>query len=527
VVAAQGPHPQVELQDDFVARIPGAVELQIAPRGHLFDGRAVDGDFGLAGPLRDPHQQRQTRRLRGPHLHFHGPVARVVGGLDERPDRTVRQLDLGFSRSVVVQVQAVVPAKHRPLTDQAQAVGAVDAAAVQFGRAGPRLEHDAVGGRQPLPIHRRIVGTPPAAGMFVPQRRVPRRVFQRVGDPAVAGQPQRLDAQFHPRHGATGLDRARLERVADRLFAGAEAARVVYVGAVDAPPPMDQRLPIAVVARDAEQFGQTDHRVQAFPTRLGGLVELNAAQRHPLVVARGRLLPVLLDFAHQPQVVVLLGLAVQQAEGMDHGHVHLVRAGVMHPLAGVQEGRAHQVRRAARSLQRFGISRVLMPQDHGQHAVVMSPQVPSRQQMIVGKRTEVAVFGLGPDQFAHDPRGHLAQCRIIRQAAGQHTRCQVLADEFACPRDRVFVGRLAVAQSHHFEHSRIRIRSRDQPVADDAVHARRHRPIQGHLDSRHRQVDRRLARDRLPGSPEARRQGQQPRGDCENGGPVHEKRSFS
>ena len=248
-------------------------------------------------------------------------------------------LGLGFSRSVVVEVQAVLAAENRPLADQAQAVRAVDAAAVQLGRAGPRLEHDAVGRRQPLAVHGRVVGTPAAAGMFVAQHGVPRRMFQRIGDPAVAGQPQRLDAQGHPGHGAAGLDRAGLERVADGLFVRAEAAGVVDVGAVDAPPPMDQRLPIGVVAGDAEQFRQPDHRVQALPARLRGLVELDAPQRHPVVVARGRLLPVLLDLAHQPQVGILLGLAVQQAEGMDHGHVHLVRAGVVDPLAGVQEGR--------------------------------------------------------------------------------------------------------------------------------------------------------------------------------------------
>jgi hypothetical protein len=123
VVAAQGPQPQVELQDDLVARIPGSFELQIAPRRHVLDGTPLTTTWsrgttpGSAPAVAGP---RQGRRLRRTHLDFHGPVARVVGGLDERPGRTVRQLDLGLSRSVVVQVQTVLSAEHRPLTDQAQ-----------------------------------------------------------------------------------------------------------------------------------------------------------------------------------------------------------------------------------------------------------------------------------------------------------------------------------------------------------------------------------------------------------------------
>ena len=173
------------------------------------------------------------------------------------------------------------------MPNQAQAVGAVDAAAVQLGRAGSRLEDDAVGRGLPLAVHGRVVGAPAAAGMFVPQGSVPGRMFQRIRDPAVAGQPQRLDAQFHPRHRATGLNRAGLERVADGLFARAETAGVVDVGAGDAPPPMDQGLPVGVVPRDAEEFRQPEHRVQALPTRLGGLVELDAPQRHAVVVPAG------------------------------------------------------------------------------------------------------------------------------------------------------------------------------------------------------------------------------------------------
>ena len=158
--------------------------------------------------------------------------------------------------------------------------------------------------------------------------------------------------------------------------------------------------------------------------------------RQPVVIARRRLLPVLLDFAHQPQVGILLGLAVQQAEGMDHGHVHLVRAGVVDPLAGVQKGRTHQVRGARGGLQGLGISRIVMPQVHGQHAVVVSPQVPAAEQVFVGEGTEVAVVGLGLDQLAHDSRGHIPQSLVVRQAAGQDAGREVLAHELARPRDR-------------------------------------------------------------------------------------------
>ena len=77
-----------------------------------------------------------------------------------------------------------------------------------------------------------------------------------------------------------------------------------------------------------------------------------------------------------------------------------------------------------------------------------------------GKGTEVAVVGLGLDEFSHDPRRHVAQLLVVRQAAGQHAGREVLAHELARPGDGVFVRRFPVAQTHHFQHPRVGIRQR-------------------------------------------------------------------
>ncbi len=237
-----------------------------------------------------------------------------------------------------------------------------------------------------------------------------------------------------------------------------------------------------------EQLRQPEHRVQAFPPRLGNPVELDAGECEPVVITGRRLLPVPLNLAHQPQVGIFLGLAVQQAKNMNHGHVHLVRAGVVDPLAGVQEGRAHQVRGTARGAQGIRVSRIAIPKVHRQHAVIVAPQVPAVQEVLVGEGTEIAVAGLGPDQVPHDPCGRIPQSLVVRQAAGEDTGGEILAYELARPGHRILVRRFSIAQTHHFEHCRVGIRNGNEPVADDAVQASCHGAVQGDVNSRHGQV---------------------------------------
>ena len=373
LVAAHGPQAKVELQFHLVPLLPRALDLQVGSRHHLLHRHAVDRDLRLFRPFGAAHEKRQDRCLRRLHLDFHGSAAWVVRRLNERPRQSVIELNLRFSGPVVVQIQAIRAAENRPLAEQPQPVRAVDAAAVQLGRAGPRLEHDPLGGCHPLAVHGRVVGTPAAGRMLVAEHGIPRRQLERVGNSTVVGQSQRLDAQRHPSHGTARLDRARLERIADRLLTRTESAVIVNIGVVDAPPPVEQRLPVRGIPSDTVEFGKSEHRVQALPARLGRLIKLDARQTHPMVIACGRLLPILFNLAHQPQVRLFLGFAVKKAEHMDHGHIHLLRSCVVNSLSRIQKGRAQEVGRTRGSPQRVRIARILMPEAEGEHAVVMSP----------------------------------------------------------------------------------------------------------------------------------------------------------
>ena len=182
----------------------------------------------------------------------------------------------------------------------------------------------------------------------------------------------------------------------------------------------------------------------------------------------------------------------------------------MHALAGVQKSGAHQVGGPCGGLQGGDVSRVAVPQDHGQQTVIVAPQIPAVQQVPVGKRPQVAVLGLGLDQVAQDPLGHRPQAGVTGQAAEQCAGRQVLAHELAGPRDGVLVGRLPIAKPHHLEHGRVGVRRRDQPVVDDALQSLRQRTFQGHPSPGDRQIGRRFHRERAANGGKLQDQGQKP-----------------
>ena len=333
--------------------------------------------------------------------------------------------------------------------------------------------------RDPLPVHRGIVGTPCAGRMLGAEHGVERAQFQVVGDGRLAGQPQGVDHHGLPGDDAAGFDGVVDVGIAGRLLAGGEAAGVSGVEPPDAGPVVQESGAERLVAGDAVQFDEPLQAVQALPAWAGRAVELFAGQSGAIVVAR-RLEVLEHLLGHAEVAGVALG-AIDAAQAVNDAHVHLGRAGVLDPKRRVEARVADHVGDPPGRGGRPGVAGLFAPEHQAEHHVVVSPQVPvPPEPLVLRPRAEVAVVGLEFDQTLDDVLERLLELRIAGHGHRLHARDEVLAHELAGPGHQVGLA-AGVAPGEHVEQAGVILGGDDQPVlhvgldpaADEAVQLER------------------------------------------------------
>ena len=111
----------------------------------------------------------------------------------------------------------------------------------------------------------------------------------------------------------------------------------------------------------------------------------------------------------------------------------------------------------------------------------------SQQALVLPEGAEIAVRVLRGDQLRDEAAGHFVQRRAVRNPPHEHRRREELADELARPRHRVLIVRRAVAQAHHLQHARIRVRRGQEPLVHNGVHIPPRMPLQRRRQRRGRQ----------------------------------------
>jgi len=120
-------------------------------------------------------------------------------------------------------------------------------------------------------------------------------------------------------------------------------------------------LPVTGIGRDTVKFDQSLEIVQAFPARTRRLPELESVEPCAQVVAGA--FPILLYLGHHAAVAVFARDAMQPAEAVDYGQIHLVGACIEEPVSGVEICCADKIGCATRGGERGGIARGLMPHE--------------------------------------------------------------------------------------------------------------------------------------------------------------------
>jgi len=230
---------------------------------------------------------------------------------------------------------------------------------------------------------------------------VPVGEVQVLGGLGVAREAEHVLSQGHPRDRAAGLDSPFAIGVPHRLLACREAAARVDVAVGDGKPRVHEGSAVGLITGDAVELDQALDVVEALPAGSWREVKLHAVQAGAHVVAR--LLEIGLDVTHHGQVTRFRGEAVQPSQGVDDGHVHLVRAGVQHSPAGVEVGIADEIRHLPTGVESRRVTRALMPHQKRQHDVVVPPEVPLAQEALLSRPwPQVPVGILHCEQLADD-----------------------------------------------------------------------------------------------------------------------------
>ena len=367
----------VQVQRDLIAGLPHTTDLEVRAgrRSHGLRSRRLH--LGVGRPGRNSQLDGKLGRLFRSDAYPHVSLQRVLGLLPDGHPRAVGQLQTGLHGTEIIDRQSLATAHQGPLGEHPQAAGGIDRAAVQLRGSGAGLKDDGVVRGFPDAVHGRVVGPPVARRMLCAEHAVEGGVLQLVGRRRVAAEAQRVDSDGHPGDGAAGFDGALLIRAAGGLLAGGESARVVTVPSANALPMVQKGRSILRVAGDQVQLDQALQVVKAFPSRLGCSVELDARGAGAEIIAG--LLPVLFDLLHHAEISFLARDAMESAQGVDDGQVHFGGPRVDHSPLGVEIGLAGQVGGLAAGCQCRLLPGPLVPHQQGQHAVVMSPQVPILQ----------------------------------------------------------------------------------------------------------------------------------------------------
>src|SRR5439155_26587312 len=117
-----------------------------------------------------------------------------------------------------------------------------------------------------------------------------------------------------------------------------------------------------------------------------------------------------------------------------HGHVHLGRAGVKNAKRRAEKSLADEVRRAATSRQRRGLTGGFVPQQQRLQAMIMAPQIPvGFEARRFWKRPEVTVLSLRANQLANHARDGGWQRLVVAHAQRLNARDKIFARKFARP----------------------------------------------------------------------------------------------
>ena len=185
------------------------------------------------------------------------------------------------------------------------------------------------------------------------------------------------------------------------------------------------------------------------------------------------------DLQGHVEVALLGDLAVEQAEGVDDGEVHLAAAGVDEspaaPLA-AEKLAADQVADPPGALESLAAAALLVPEQQPEHGVVVAPGVPRPHAAAVrglsgqpeGARpgAEVPVLRLQGGELGGEAPEVAAQVALPGEPLDLHRAGQVFSRELPGPGDHV-AQRVAVAVPEHVEHRRVGRRRRLHPLLGD------------------------------------------------------------